>query len=99
MSTPYPECPYRRILPRRSTWAPLWPILLLLLVAVGLVWWFRPLAWFTGPLHDPNAAPQAITPRGDLAADEQSTIELYENASRSVVHITPKALRRHPLPL
>ena len=31
---------------------------------------------------------RAVTPRGDLAPDEKSTIDLFQNASRSVVHIT-----------
>ena len=39
------------------------------------------------PLHDPDAAPRAVQPRGDLAADERSTIELFEANQRSVVHI------------
>ncbi len=45
-----------------------------------------------GPLFDPRAEPRPVTPRGDLAADEQATIELFESASPSVVHIT--TLRR-----
>jgi S1-C subfamily serine protease len=45
-------------------------------------------------LHDPDAIPRAITPRGDLAADEQATIELFRQTSPSVVYITTVALRR-----
>lgn len=40
------------------------------------------------PTLNPNAAPRTITPRGDLAADEKSTIELFENSANSVVFIT-----------
>jgi len=36
-----------------------------------------------------------VTARGDLAADEQATIELFRNASPSVVYITSIALRRN----
>ncbi len=36
---------------------------------------------------DPDATPRAVTPRGDLAADERSTIELFQEASPAVVHI------------
>jgi S1-C subfamily serine protease len=36
----------------------------------------------------PPAEPRPITPRGDLAADEQATIELFRRASPSVVFIT-----------
>jgi len=35
-----------------------------------------------------QAEPRAITPRGDLAADEQTTIAIFEAASPSVVFIT-----------
>ncbi|MFN3153495.1 S1C family serine protease [Bremerella sp.] len=40
------------------------------------------------PSLNPNAEPRIITPRGDLAADEKSTIELFENSANSVVFIT-----------
>lgn len=36
----------------------------------------------------------AVTPRGNLAEDEQATIELFGQASPSVVHITTHALQR-----
>ena len=35
----------------------------------------------------PDAEARIVTPRGELAADELSTIELFENASPAVVHI------------
>jgi S1-C subfamily serine protease len=38
--------------------------------------------------------PRAVTARGDLAADEKATIELYNNARPSVAHITTTGLRR-----
>ncbi len=41
-----------------------------------------------GALNNPDAQPRAVTPRGDLASDEKSTIELYEQNRSSVVHIT-----------
>jgi S1-C subfamily serine protease len=57
------------------------------------------LVWLIGSrqsqrLHNPKAMPRAITPRGGLAADEQATIELFREASPSVVFITTVALRR-----
>lgn len=36
----------------------------------------------------PSGEPRLVAPRGELAGDEQSTIELYESARRGVVHIT-----------
>ena len=44
-------------------------------------------------LHQ-DAESRPVTARGDLAQDEQSTIALFEGASRSVVHIETKAVRR-----
>lgn len=43
-------------------------------------------------LHDPNAVPRQVTPRGPLAADEKATIKLFQKTSPSVVYIT--TLRR-----
>ena len=37
--------------------------------------------------------PRVVTPRGDLAADEQSTIALFEQAAPSVVFVSPMELR------
>jgi len=59
---------------------------LLVAVAALLLGYFKPLV--SSALHDPDAAPRAVTARGDLAADEQATIELFNAASKSVVHIT-----------
>lgn len=81
--------PYRRA-PTRATspWIPL-----LLLAVVGLLAWqvFGP---HVRRLTDPDAQPRAVTPRGELAPQEQSTIALYKRASPSVVHVTNVGLRR-----
>ena len=66
---------------------PLGPLALLLLAGITLF-----LAWDTfthrrGALHDPDATPRVVDPRGDLAADEASTIALFDAVSPSVVHI------------
>jgi len=47
--------------------------------------------WFAGK---PDATPRTVQPRGDLAADEKATIELFEKSRDSVVFITTKALVR-----
>jgi len=50
-----------------------------------------------GALFAPEIEPRAITPRGDLAADERTTIEIFEAAAPSVVHIqTARFERRRP---
>jgi S1-C subfamily serine protease len=46
-----------------------------------------------------GSEPRAVTPRGDLAADEKSTIEIFRNVSPSVVHITTLTRRRDRLRL
>ena len=37
-----------------------------------------------------NAAPRAVTPRGELYADEKATIALFERGRGSVVYITTR---------
>ena len=65
------------------------------LVGVSLALLYRQFFWYT-PLYNPFVTPRAVTPRGDLAADEQATIELFREASPSVVHIETAALGRRP---
>ena len=66
---------------------------LFVLVAIILVgWWFLFLQ--NKPKYDPDAQPRAIAARGDLAADEQNTIELFRVASPAVVYITTIEVRR-----
>ena len=50
---------------------------------------------FQPSLFDSDAKPRIVTARGDLAEDEKSTIDLFRNASPSVVYITSIALRRN----
>lgn len=63
------------------------PYALMLLVGyVAAVWYGQ---WKKDArLHDPAAAPRAITPRGNLAEDEQTTIDLFRENSPAVVFIT-----------
>jgi hypothetical protein len=64
-----------------------------LLLALGLIVWSLS-DRYRRPITDPNAVPRAVTPRGDLAADEQATIALFRTASPAVVYITTLALKR-----
>ncbi len=66
-------------------------LLLLILIAV-ITWRFMPRTPWDG--LDPDAVPRAITPRGDLAEDEKTTIAVFKQASPSVVHITTLALKQ-----
>ncbi len=67
------------------------PVLLLAILVFLLV---REWPRSVGPLLDPGARPHAVTARGDLAADELATIELFEANLRSVVHIGTRARER-----
>jgi S1-C subfamily serine protease len=57
--------------------------------ALMLLWRMLPQieSWFAPT----DSAPRTVTARGDLAADEQTTIALFEKARDSVVFITTKA--------
>lgn len=65
----------------------------LLCILIWLIWQHMPdiRNWFS---PKPDAAPRAVTARGDLAADEKATIELFEKSRDSVVFITTKSLVR-----
>ncbi len=69
--------------PSKKRW--LW--LALTLVLVVLLW--KGLPWI-GQVFQPQetAVPRTVAARGDLAADEKATIELFEAAKQSVVYIT-----------
>jgi len=70
-----------------------WPVLVLFLglalLLGGLVYWFWPGRSVSGP-----AQARAVTPAGKLADDEQATIQIFKNASPSVVHVTNLAVQR-----
>ena len=90
--------------PSRST---RWMAVLLLLVAGALV--YTVVRGRSGNGSSENAGtsgsssassePRAITPRGDLSSDEQSTIELFKATSPAVVHVTSVDVRRGRLSL
>ncbi|MBM82776.1 MAG: 2-alkenal reductase [Planctomycetaceae bacterium] len=72
-----------------------WLILLLVLVAALVM--LQVLEKKQRPLHNPDSAPREVTPRGNLHAEELSTIELFRNASPSVVHVRNIAVRKDAL--
>jgi S1-C subfamily serine protease len=70
---------------------------LLLLVAILLIvqtWNLLRRNGLPSRALDPSAQARAITPAGSLADDEKATIELFKQASRSVVHITTSEVGR-----
>lgn len=64
-----------------------------LLVAVAAIM-LRQAGLWPRFFHSTTASPRTITPRGDLASNEKSTIDIFEVASPGVVHITSLAVRR-----
>ncbi len=66
-------------------------MLLSALVILAAFWQIKP--WLSG-VHQGDGQPRAVTPRGDLAQDEQSTIDLFKNVSPSVVYITSLTVER-----
>lgn len=83
-------CLYKRIL--NSTSGRVSPVAILVVLLLGLFLLFQPLQ---RNFFDKSAVPRAVTARGDLAADEQNTIEIFKQVSPSVVYITTIALRRN----
>ncbi len=73
-----------------------WPMLMVLAILLFLL--YRQGTFTPEPLLDPDAEPRAIMARGDLAADEKATIDLFSSCSPSVVYITT-AVRRNNLNL
>jgi S1-C subfamily serine protease len=78
-SVPPPAPPRDRFLARVI-------VIALAAIAVGAAWQSVPL--IQAMLLGRNAEPRLVTPRGELAQDEQSTIALFEAARGSVVFIT-----------
>jgi len=64
-----------------------------LLLFILLGWWF--FFVYQRPVSAPEIVPIPVTARGDLAADEQSTIALFRAASPAVVYITSIEVRRN----
>jgi S1-C subfamily serine protease len=82
---------YDRYQPRHPWASFLLPLLLVLAVGAVLLWRFWPRDFRSG--LDADAAPRPVTPRGDLAEEEKTTIEIFRQTSPAVVHITTLAVR------
>lgn len=67
------------------------PLAILAIVVLGLYLLLDPLQYF---YRSEPVEQRAITARGDLAADELNTIEVFRQNSSSVVYVTSIALRR-----
>src|SRR5262245_28620034 len=77
--------------PRRSPAAVLWPLVLLVIAGLFLVWRFWP---HDGSGLNPQARERAVTPSAQLADAAEAATKLYPNAAPSVVNVTNLAVRR-----
>ena len=59
-----------------------------IVIVILVLWQFLP--WIERSLIGMKAQPRPVTARGDLATDEQATIEIFEHASPSVVFISTR---------
>ena len=91
MSTESEALPSRRRSPQVNN------LLIAVLLGLVAVLLYRQMAPLAGPLFDSGAETRAVAPRGDLAADERTTIELFKQTKPSVVHITTTGLRQDVL--
>jgi S1-C subfamily serine protease len=69
-----------------------WLVAILLIAVAAL--YLQVNGYWPQPLLDPNSTPREVTPRGNLAEDEQATIQLFRAVNQSVVHITTTAMER-----
>ncbi|BBA70836.1 S1C family serine protease [Geobacter sulfurreducens] len=60
----------------------------LTIAVITVLFAWHALSWAGRAFQKDSAAPRAVTARGDLAADEKSTIELFERSRDSVVYIS-----------
>jgi len=67
------------------------PLAIILVIAMAIWLFSSPVRRF---INSYDAEPRAVTARGDLAADEQNTIEIFRNNSPAVVFVTSITLRR-----
>lgn len=67
------------------------PLAIILVIAMAIWLLFSPIKRL---INSYDAEPRAVTARGDLAADEQTTIDIFRTNSPAVVYVTSIALRR-----
>jgi S1-C subfamily serine protease len=65
------------------------------IIGITLVVGWLLIQTFQPSLHSPKAVSRPVEARGDLAADEKNTIDIFRNAAPSVVYITSIAVRRN----
>lgn len=71
-----------------------WLLVILLILMAGFLWRAEFARFTRTSLRNPQTPDKPIVARGDLAADELATIELFKQASPSVVHIMNLKVQR-----
>ena len=69
-----------------------WRLLLITASMAGVILLWHYLSAIDKNLSSSGSGPRIVTPRGELATDEMSTIELFEKARGSVVYISTSQL-------
>jgi S1-C subfamily serine protease len=69
---------------------------LVLVLALGFLLGVLLLPWLQNWFYEIDTEPRLVTPRGELAAEEQSIIELFRESSPSVVYITTLTRQINP---
>ena len=67
----------------------------LVVLGVILLGWWLLYRLDRKPLTEPDAGPQPVVARGDLASEEKTAVEIFRNNSPAVVYITTIELRRN----
>ena len=72
------------------------PFVIIIALGIFVFWW---VFFHQSSIFTTDVEPRPVTPRGELAADEESVIALFERTSPSVVHIstTEARIRREGL--
>lgn len=86
---------YKTMYPRPPSPIPITALRLGLVLFLGMVLGLTLLPWLDSWRYI-SGEPRTVTPRGDLAADERSTIALFNEASPSVAYITTLRRRINP---
>ncbi len=61
------------------------PFVIIIALGIFVFWW---VFFYQSSIFSSDAESRLVTPRGELAADEESVISLFERTSPSVVHIS-----------
>jgi len=91
MTSPFDPTPFYQPVPRQPASRSGGLLVLALLLLGGLGGWFISRAVWNHENATIGAEPRPVTPRGDLSANEKSTIQIFQQTNPSVVFINTTA--------